>query len=435
MKSIYLLILLLASAAAGLAQSPASPVAAAQIAPETAAGAADRVRLETFEKVWTTINERHYDPTFGGVDWSKVREIYLPKARAAKTDDELHAILRRMLGELHLSHFGIFPKEIATRAAGSAGIGVELKMIGGDAVVWRVDPSSTAAAAGLKPGAVVRGVDGKQVSEILKPLEDSFAGRQLSERLKRVYRERTIEAAISGAPETPVSLVIVDERDMERKVEAVRKRFEGELSQPLGNFPAQQVIFESRRLEGNIGYIRFNMWVMPQIQKIRTAVREFADARGIIFDLRGNPGGIGGIASAVAGMLSEKDFSLGSMTSRSGTIRFAVFPQKEPFLGKVAILTDHGTGSTSEVFAAGMQEAGRAVIVGETSAGAVLPSVFEKLPTGAIFQYVVSDYRSPKNILIEGRGVKPDIEVAADRAALLAGRDAQLEAAVSYITK
>ena len=59
----------------------------------------------------------------------------------------------------------------------------------------------------------------------------------------------------------------------------------------------------------------------------------------------------------------------------------------------------------------------------------------EPLPTGWLFQYAISDYRSPKNILIEGRGVRPDIRVEQTRKTLLAGRDAQLDAAVRYVLK
>jgi carboxyl-terminal processing protease len=120
---------------------------------------------------------------------------------------------------------------------------------------------------------------------------------------------------------------------------------------------------------------------------------------------------------------------------RNGTVDFIVFPQDSPFLGPVAVLTDYGSASTSEVFAAGMQETGRAKIVGGTTAGAVLPSVFVTLPTGAIFQYVVADYRSPKNVLVEGRGVTPDISVEPDSKSILSGRDIQLEAAIKAITK
>jgi carboxyl-terminal processing protease len=101
----------------------------------------------------------------------------------------------------------------------------------------------------------------------------------------------------------------------------------------------------------------------------------------------------------------------------------------------VAVLIDGGSGSTTEIFTSGLQELRRAVIVGERSAGAVLPSMFMKLPTGALFQYAFGDFMTPSGILIEGRGVAPDIEVKHTRASLLAGRDAQLEAATVELQK
>src|SRR5688572_11094098 len=77
-------------------------------APATAVLEFPKVRQDSFDKVWDTINEKHYDPTFGGVDWIHIRELYLPKAKAAKSDQDFHNVLRQMLGELKLSHFNIY---------------------------------------------------------------------------------------------------------------------------------------------------------------------------------------------------------------------------------------------------------------------------------------------------------------------------------------
>jgi carboxyl-terminal processing protease len=82
-----------------------------------------------------------------------------------------------------------------------------------------------------------------------------------------------------------------------------------------------------------------------------------------------------------------------------------------------------------------MQDIGRAAVVGERTAGAALPSIIEKLPTGALFQYAVADFKTPKGTLLEGRGVAPDVEVKLTRRALLDGRDPQLDAAVEQINK
>jgi carboxyl-terminal processing protease len=56
-----------------------------------------------------------------------------------------------------------------------------------------------------------------------------------------------------------------------------------------------------------------------------------------------------------------------------------------------------------------------------------------ELPTGAYLIYAAGEPRTPKGVVVEGRGVVPDIEVGLTRAGLLAGRDAQLEAAIERI--
>lgn len=397
---------------------------------------AAELRRQSFEKVWRTINERHFDPTFGGVDWQKVRETYEPKASAAKTDAELYTVLRQMLGELKLSHFGILPPDAEMQTAQSASgvIGVELKMLDGQAVINQIQSGSTAEQAGLKTGFVVQKVDGKTVAELLAPFEDSMSKRGLPEAQKRLYRERVLSSFINGKAATKANLEILDGKNQTQKFDVPRvEHSKGEMSLAVGNFPAQEVIFEAKKLENNIGYIRFNIWVIPQMPKIREAVRSMKDTDGIIIDIRGNPGGIGGMAPGFAGLLVKEQTSLGSMKTRDNETKFIVYPQGEAYLGKIIVLTDYGSASTSEIFAAGLQEIGRAKVVGETSAGAVLPSVFDKLPTGAIFQYVIADYKTPKNILLEHRGAIPDTEVKLTRASLLEGRDLQLEEAVKQI--
>ena len=67
------------------------------------------------------------------------------------------------------------------------------------------------------------------------------------------------------------------------------------------------------------------------------------------------------------------------------------------------------------------------------TAGAALPSVFERLPNGDRLQFAFANYVSVGGQPLEGRGVTPDVLVAPDRTALLAGRDNVLEAALVWI--
>ena len=393
------------------------------------------VRQETFEIVWRTVKDKHFDPTLGGLDWNKVREQYAPRAATAKTDREFYDVLRQMLGELHQSHFNIIPPEAVVEDDSpepkAGGIGIDLRLIDGQATITRVEPGSKAAAAGLRPGFIVKKVDDTTSDQII----GYYAKSKESQAITTLRITRAFLGHISGAPESSVRIAYLDERDQPREATVARERLKGEMSQRFGNFPAQYTEFEAKRLTDGTGYIRFNVFVILLMDRIRAAIREMNDVPGIIFDLRGNPGGLGGMAPGIAAVLETEQSSLGTMQMRSGHLKFTFFPQLKPYLGPVVILTDGGSASTSEIFAAGMQELGRAVVVGERTAGAALPSIIQKLPTGALFQYAIGDFKTPNGTLIEGRGVTPDVEVKLTRRSLLEGRDAQLEAAIEQIKK
>jgi carboxyl-terminal processing protease len=393
------------------------------------------VRQETFDIVWRTVKEKHFDPTHGGVDWDKVREQYAPRASAAKSDSEFYGVLRPMLGELQQSHFNIIPPEAVVEddspePKGGA-IGIDLRLVDGQPMITRVVPGSSAEKAGLRPGFIINRVNDTGADQVIA----MFAKSKESEAMRTLRITRTLMAKINGAPETSVRIAYLDERDQPREATVARERLKGEMSQRLGNFPPQYTEFEVTRLAGGVGYIRFNVFVMIVMDRIKTAIRGMRDAPGIIIDLRGNPGGVGGMAPGIAGVLKNEATSLGTMTMRSGQTRFFVNPQPNPYLGPVVILTDGGSASTSEIFAGGMQEIGRAVVVGERTTGAALPSIFQKLPTGALFQYAIADFKTPKGMLVEGRGVAPNIEVKLNRRALLDGKDPQLDAAIEEVMK
>jgi C-terminal processing protease CtpA/Prc len=82
-----------------------------------------------------------------------------------------------------------------------------------------------------------------------------------------------------------------------------------------------------------------------------------------------------------------------------------------------------------------LQSLGRARVFGETSMGQALPALFDTLPNGDVFIHAWGDFVTGTGVRIEGRGVVPDEKVAHTRAALLAGRDAPLEAALAWIDR
>ena len=183
----------------------------------------------------------------------------------------------------------------------------------------------------------------------------------------------------------------------------------------FGNLPKSQLVFESRKLENGIGYIRFNEFLDPVsiMPKFESALRDFTQSPGVILDLRGNPGGIGIMATGIAGFfVSESGVQLGEMKMKGTTLKFTVSPRAQVYSGKLAVLIDGGSASTTEILAQGLQDLKRAHIFGTRSAGAALASDVIRLPDGDGFQFPTASYTSRSGRVLEGNGVIPDVEVS-----------------------
>ncbi len=72
------------------------------------------LRLEVQQRAWQIVADRHYDPSFNGVDWQAVREKYQLPVIAAKSDAEMYLVLKAMVRELKDSHTRVVtPRESA----------------------------------------------------------------------------------------------------------------------------------------------------------------------------------------------------------------------------------------------------------------------------------------------------------------------------------
>jgi len=428
-------------------------------------------RQKAFEIVWQTVNERFYDRNFGGVDWLQARKRYEPLVAAATSDAQVHLLLQEMINELHQSHFVVIPPESIPRFVPpkksdslrhlggdqedeapedesaddadlallldkgnpelteklSTGIGIDVRIVDRAVVITRVNRGSSAARAGLLPGFVIK----KANSVLLDQAIARFESNPLWKDLLRSEMPRVVLAGfINGLEDTVVRLRIIDRRNRPRTVVVKRERLPGEMTPGIGNLPPLYTEFESRVLRGGIGYIRFDAFVPAMMRKVCAALRSMHNAPALIIDLRGNQGGLLGMLSGLSGLLESKLIALGAMQTRSGASPLYAFPQRDPYLGVIAILIDGSTESAAEMFASALQENGRGVIVGERSAGNTLPSAILKLPTGALFQYGWANFKTTAGKTLEGNGVVPDVSVKLRRQQLLAGVDPQLAGAI-----
>ena len=96
-------------------------------------------QIDSFEKVWTTIRDKHWEKNPGGLDWQAIHGEFYPRIVNAKSDEEALAIMREMLGRLKQTHFGIFPAAVYNDVEGDTGgdgsVGIDTRVLSGQAVI------------------------------------------------------------------------------------------------------------------------------------------------------------------------------------------------------------------------------------------------------------------------------------------------------------
>ena len=395
-----------------------------------------QLNIESFEHVWTTVRDKHWQAKPGGLDWQAVHDELRPKIEKADSMDAARAVMSDMLGRLHQTHFGIVPAEVYSDEGESHGrgditTGMDVRVVGAQALVTSVEPGSSAAAQGVKRGWQILKIGDADLEPIVKKLNETYKDSTLREIVSR----GSMLSRLQGNPGESTSIVFLDGGDQRVTKSITHAKPRGTLTQ-FGYLYPMHVWFESSQLGGSIGYVRFNIFLDPPriMNLFAEAVQSCKKCDGVVIDLRGNPGGLGAMAMGMAGwFIDEKDRRLGTLYMRNTTIKFVVNPRVNTFAGPVAILVDGASASTSEILAGGMKDLGRARIFGTHTAAAALPSVFEKLPNGDGFQYAIANYISEGGKPLEGLGVTPDVATPLTRQALLDGKDPALDAAVAWI--
>ena len=404
--------------------------------------------IETFDAVWRLVHETYFDPSFNGVDWQKAREDFRPRAERASTLAELRSVIREMLDRVGGSHLQLLSADAVDGApTGSepqrppaspdvsrdGDLGLDVRALNGQLLVTSVEPGRAAANAGVQPGWILSTMDGA-------PFEGRAARNPTQ--ADSSMTARALRRFI-GAVGSTATVAGLDLRDRPVIVELERQPRRGERVK-LANLPEEYVVvthgWAPSGGRSRIGVIGFNTWAAPVVKQFRAALSALHGADGIIIDLRGNAGGVADLIPVIASHFFAEPVVLGKWIHRGGevAIRTTVDPigtvtgERAPFRGKVAILLDGLSHSSTEIFAAGMQSVGRSRVFGEISYGGSLGAVYSRLPNGDVLEHAVVQFVTAAGEAPAG-GVRPDELIALARRHLIAGDDPVLHAAQRWI--
>ncbi len=260
--------------------------------------------------------------------------------------------------------------------------------------------------AGLRRGDLVIAVDGEPVSEMA----------DLTEAI----------AKIKGPKGTTVTLTILRPgRDEPFDVEVVRDV----IQIPI-------VFTDVVGANEDIAYLRFSRFSENSGRMLRQAVEDALDnePRGLILDLRGNPGGLLREAVTVSSIfLEDKDVLIERFSDGSEQVYHTEGSAAVPPDLPIIVLVNEGSASASEIVAGALQDHGRAVLVGTTTFGKGSVQLPHRLSDGSLLRVTVAKWFTPKDRTIDGSGLAPDIEIEVTAEQQEAGEDPQLDRAIQLL--
>jgi carboxyl-terminal processing protease len=307
-----------------------------------------------------------------------------------------NASLQGMVRELRRRHDDRFSEYFSPEALADfteqieghfSGIGVEIKRVKAGSEIVKVFRGSPAEGAGLETGDTLVSVEGKPIG-------------------KRGSAE--VRDEVVGPEGTQVTLGIRDGKSGKTKQVTITRA--------QVSFP--NVSSRTEKVKGKaLGYVRMLSFSEGAHGQLANAVRKVQKegAKGIVLDLRHNPGGLLEEAVRTASLflpegevvVSTKSRSQGESTYETSGGRVTKLP--------LVVLIDGGTASAAEILTAALADDGGAETVGTHSFGKGVFQEEQALANGGALKLTVGEYFTPKGVnLAESHGIHPDVEVKND---------------------
>jgi len=344
-----------------------------------------------------------------GVFWEAWKELKEKHINSAEINDQdlLYGAIKGITEAIGDQHTVFFPpeesKEFTDNISGSfSGIGAEIGVRNEQLMVVAPLKDTPAEKAGLQPGDKIVKIDGK-----------STAGLTVDEAVR----------LIRGDVGTKVTLTIVRGDDDEREVDIIRSDIE---------IPT----VDWEMIDGDIIYLRLSSFSGTTPFAFQQAMIEslLSGGRGMILDLRSNPGGFLDVSVNIAGWFVKRGDVVAIERFASGEEKVFRARGNEALKDfPVVVLIDEGSASASEILA-GVLRIDRGVkIVGRQSFGKGTVQELEKLSDGSTLKITVANWLLPDGSLIEGNGLSPDFDIDFTEEDFEAGFDPHIDKAIEIL--
>jgi carboxyl-terminal processing protease len=301
--------------------------------------------------------------------------------------DLIYGAMKGMVGALDSYSEFLTPEEykkLITDTEGQfGGLGIEITLK--DALLTIVSPmeDTPAWAAGIKAGDIIIKIDGVLTK-----------GITLDEAVKK----------LRGEPGTKVTLTLLREKD--KKIEDIT------VTRAVIKL---KDIKRALILEKAIGFVRILQFRENTPKDLDKALQELAKKglKGLIIDVRNNPGGLLDSAIEVASRFLEEGKVVVFTKSRTEKeIVYKSLPTKGKYTAiPIVVLVNKGSASASEILASALRDNAKAVILGETTFGKGSVQTVIPLSDNSAVRLTTSKYYTPKGVSIHEKGVEPDIVV------------------------
>lgn len=307
--------------------------------------------------------------------------------RDASHQELIDGAIKGMLQELDPHSTFLSPEEYKemqeTTQGEFFGIGIEMSSENGQLIVVTPIEDTPAFKAGLKSGDQILAVDGKSTQDM------------------------TSQEAVShirGEKGTKVELLILHRGAQKPEIIEIKRD-----AIPL-------VSVKHELLEDGYGWVRLTRFSDDTTDDLLDALEDLQDEgplKGIILDLRNNPGGLLDQSVSVADAFLQSGDVVSIRGRNESTIRkFSAKAQSSDVMVPMVVLVNAGSASASEIVAGALRDHKRAVILGEPTFGKGSVQNVIPLGDGSALKLTIARYYTPNGISIQAEGIEPDIAIA-----------------------